>query len=113
VELAKMPSGTIEDLRARAVVKPSRYLEFLRVPSMSIGAYVLAAGSTDLQTPHTEDEVYYVVRGRGWFRHGDVDEPVGAGEVVFVPALQVHRFHDVESELVLLVIFAPAERHGE
>ena len=43
------------------------YREFLRVPSMSAGLYVLAAGATDPQRPHHEDEMYYVVRGRAQF----------------------------------------------
>ncbi len=30
-----------------------RYLEFLRVPAMSAGGYVLPAGSADPQKPHT------------------------------------------------------------
>jgi hypothetical protein len=34
------------------------YLEFLRVPAMSLGLYVLPAGAIDPQSPHTEDEVY-------------------------------------------------------
>ncbi len=42
-----------------------RYHEFLRVPDLSAGIYVLEAGATDLQSPHTEDELYYVVAGRG------------------------------------------------
>ena len=41
-----------------------RYLEFLRVAAMSAGIYVLPAGSADPQSPHKEDEVYYVDRGR-------------------------------------------------
>ena len=40
------------------------WLEFLRVPSLSMGLYVLPAGGNDSQTPHNEDEVYYVVSGR-------------------------------------------------
>ena len=40
------------------------YLEFLRVPALSMGLYALPAGSTDPQEPHQEDEVYYVVSGR-------------------------------------------------
>lgn len=43
------------------------YREFLRVPAMSAGLYVLAAGATDSQRPHHEDEMYYVVRGLGAF----------------------------------------------
>jgi mannose-6-phosphate isomerase-like protein (cupin superfamily) len=88
------------------------YTEFLRVPSMSVGVYVLAAGAVDRQKPHGEDEVYYVVRGRGRFRHGADDSAAGPGDVLFVPALQPHQFHSISEELVLLVVFAPAERMG-
>ena len=41
-----------------------RYHEFLRQPSLSMGVYVLPAGGVDPQSPHTEDEVYYVASGR-------------------------------------------------
>ena len=40
------------------------YLEFLKVSDLSMGLYVLPAGGRDPQSPHTEDEVYYVVSGR-------------------------------------------------
>ena len=40
------------------------YHEFLSVPDLSGGLYVLEAGAIDPQSPHTEDEVYYVVSGR-------------------------------------------------
>jgi hypothetical protein len=41
------------------------YLEFLKVPALSAGLYMLAAGAVDRQEPHTEDEIYYVISGRG------------------------------------------------
>ena len=85
------------------------YREFLRVPSMSAGLYVLAAGATDPQKPHHEDEMYYVVRGKGRFRAGDDDQEVTAGSVLFVAAEVEHRFYDVAEELQVLVFFAPAE----
>jgi mannose-6-phosphate isomerase-like protein (cupin superfamily) len=77
---------------------------------MSVGVYVLAAGATDAQTPHSEDEVYLVARGRGRFRNGEVDVAATAGDVLFVPSHREHRFHSITEELVLLVVFAPAER---
>ena len=43
------------------------YLEFLRSPALSVGLYVLPAGGVDSQEPHTEDEVYYVLRGTARF----------------------------------------------
>ena len=85
------------------------YREFLRVPSMSAGLYVLPAGGTDPQRPHHEDEMYYVVRGCVRFRAGDDDKAVSAGAILFVAAEVEHRFYDVEEELAVLVFFAPAE----
>ena len=85
------------------------YLEFLRVPSMSAGLYVLAPGGTDPQKPHNEDELYYVVRGRARMSVGSEEREVTAGSVIFVAAHEEHRFHDVSEELVVLVFFAPAE----
>ena len=86
-----------------------RYLEFLRVPAMSAGVYVLPAGGTDPQSPHLEDEMYYVVRGRARMRAGSEDQAVSAGSVIFVAAGVEHRFFDITEELVVLVFFAPAE----
>jgi quercetin dioxygenase-like cupin family protein len=85
------------------------YQEFLRVPSMSAGLYVLPAGAVDPQRPHHEDEMYYVLRGKGRFRAGDEDSAISAGSVLFVAAEVEHRFYDIVEELAVLVFFAPAE----
>ena len=85
------------------------YHEFIRTHDLSVGLYVLPAGGTDPQDPHTEDEVYHVVSGRAQMRVGSEDRPVTAGSVIFVAADTEHRFHDIEEELVVLVVFGPAE----
>jgi quercetin dioxygenase-like cupin family protein len=85
------------------------YREFLRVPAMSAGLYVLSAGATDPQRPHHEDEMYYVVRGKARFRADDQDREISAGSVLFVAAGVEHRFYDILEELAVLVFFAPAE----
>jgi mannose-6-phosphate isomerase-like protein (cupin superfamily) len=85
------------------------YLEFLRVPAMSAGVYVLPAGGIDSQTPHKEDEMYYVVSGRARMRMGSEEWLVSAGSVIFMAAHVEHRFFDIVEELVVLVFFAPAE----
>ena len=76
---------------------------------MSAGLYVLAAGATDPQRPHHEDEMYYVLRGMARFKAGDEDREISAGPVLFVTAEVEHRFHDIAEELAVLVLFAPAE----
>jgi len=98
--------GEIEQARAQS---GKAYREFLRVPAMSTGLYVLPAGATDLQRPHDEDEMYYVIRGRGRFRAGDEDSAIEAGSLLFVAAKVNHHFHDITEELAVLVFFAPAE----
>jgi mannose-6-phosphate isomerase-like protein (cupin superfamily) len=85
------------------------YREFLRVPDLSAGLYVLEAGATDPQSPHTEDELYYIVGGRGSITVGDETREVGAGSLVFVAATVPHHFHDVTERLEILVVFGPAE----
>jgi mannose-6-phosphate isomerase-like protein (cupin superfamily) len=85
------------------------YLEFLRVPTLSVGLYTLPAGGVDPQQPHTEDEVYYVVEGRGYIRVETEDRPVESGTIVFVAANVEHHFHSISEDLKILVFFAPAE----
>jgi mannose-6-phosphate isomerase-like protein (cupin superfamily) len=99
----------IADAETHRKQSGKRYAEFLRVPAMSAGIYVLPSGGTDPQSPHKEDEMYYVVRGRARMRAGSEDQPVSEGSIVFVAAGVEHRFHDITEDLVVLVYFAPAE----
>ena len=86
------------------------YYEFIRSPELSVGLYVLAAGSEDPQRPHTEDEVYYIAQGRGVIRVEKEDRPISAGSIVFVGAQVEHRFHSITEDLTILVVFAPPRR---
>lgn len=85
------------------------YFEFLRTPSLSAGLYELPRGGVDRQSPHMEDEVYHVVKGRGRVRVGQDDIEVRPGSLIFVPAGLEHRFHDILESLAVVVFFAPAE----
>ena len=104
-----MQTFELADLISRQKDSNKLYLEFLKVPDLSMGLYVLPAGGTDPQSPHTEDEVYYVVSGRAKIHVGDEDRDVEAGSIVYVAKNVEHRFHSIEEELTLLVFFAPAE----
>jgi mannose-6-phosphate isomerase-like protein (cupin superfamily) len=100
---------TLQALDAQRGAAGRRYLEFLRVPDLSAGLYVLEAGTADPQKPHSEDEVYVVMRGRARFRAGAEEREVGPGAVLFVPARVEHRFLDIGERLEVLVVFGPAE----
>jgi quercetin dioxygenase-like cupin family protein len=101
--------ATLPEIAEQRAQSGRPYREFLRVPNMSAGLYVLPAGGTDHQKPHREDEIYYVVRGRARFKAGFEDREVSAGSIIFVAAEVGHRFYDITDELEVLVFFAPAE----
>jgi mannose-6-phosphate isomerase-like protein (cupin superfamily) len=87
----------------------NHFVEHLRVPDMSVGTYSILAGGADDQSPHTEDEIYVVTAGRATIEAGGQRAEVAPGDVLYVPAGEVHRFTDVTEDLALLVFFAPAE----
>lgn len=77
---------------------------------MSLHFYRLPAGTPDVQRPHKEDELYYVLSGSRTLRISadgkTVNVPLTAGDIVYVPALAEHEFTG-EGEISLLVFFAP------
>jgi mannose-6-phosphate isomerase-like protein (cupin superfamily) len=99
----------VNDAEKQRQQSGKRYSEFLRVSAMSAGIYVLPAGGVDIQSPHKEDEMYYVVRGQARMRAGSEDEAVSEGSIIFVAAGVEHRFYEITEELMMLVFFAPAE----
>ena len=99
-------SGAIDAARTEA---GTLYREFLAVPDLSAGLYVLEAGARDPQSPHSEDELYYIVSGCGSITVGDERRDVLAGSLVFVAAHVPHQFRDITERLVILVVFGPGE----
>jgi mannose-6-phosphate isomerase-like protein (cupin superfamily) len=86
-----------------------QWREFLRAGMFSAGVYRLSAGDTDQQTPHAEDEIYYVLAGRAGLEVEGNRQAVEPGSIAFVAKLAEHRFVDITEDLELLVIFAPPE----
>jgi mannose-6-phosphate isomerase-like protein (cupin superfamily) len=97
-------------LEVERKVKGELYLQFISEKSLSVGLYELKAGEQDPQTPHGEDEVYYVVRGRATMRVGTEKQDVQPGSIIYVRAGFEHKFNDIKENLELLVFFAPAHR---
>ncbi len=104
-----MQAYELADIISQREASNKLYLEFLKVPALSMGLYVLPAGGVDPQLPHTEDEVYYVVSGKAQIKVADEDRAVQAGSIVYVAKNVEHRFHSIEEELTVIVFFAPAE----
>ena len=104
-----MDSFTLTELNARQQASGRTYLEFFKAPALSLGLYALPPGGIDPQKPHAEDEVYCVVEGRARVTVGKDEQAVAPGSIIFVAAGVPHRFHNIETDLKLLVFFAPSE----
>jgi mannose-6-phosphate isomerase-like protein (cupin superfamily) len=96
----------VAEVRRRFAGKPVEYLEFLNVPSLSCGLYKLAAGSKDMQAPHDEDEVYFVLEGRARMRLKDEEREVRPGMLLYIGASMEHSFFEIEEDMLLLVLFS-------
>lgn len=86
----------------------SLYSEFLTTPNLSVGLYELPSGDNDPQQPHTEDEVYIILRGKGKIRVSEDVRDVAPGSVVYITAGVKHKFFNIIETITMLVIFSPA-----
>lgn len=102
-----MEAYEFDDLLAGQQAGEEPYVQFINRGSMSLGLYVLPAGSEDTQTPHLEDEIYHVVSGRGEILVAGERRLVQSGSIIFVGKHVEHRFVDIAEDLAILVFFAP------
>jgi len=66
---------------------------------------VYAPRGTDLQQPHTRDELYVVASGSGEFVTANERIPFAAGDALFVAAHAAHRFENFSADFVVWVVF--------
>jgi mannose-6-phosphate isomerase-like protein (cupin superfamily) len=90
-------------LRITAESDRSAYGVLLRHGTLELGFY--RPRETDPQQPHDQDEIYIVQSGSGYFVHGDKRQPFEAGEALFVPAGDTHRFEDFSEDFAAWVVF--------
>lgn len=66
---------------------------------------LFAPRGSDPQTPHKQDELYFVARGSGWFVNGETRTRFAPNDMLFVPANVTHRFEDFTDDVMLWVVF--------
>jgi len=79
------------------------YVELFSHGSMSVELYKPI--KIDPQEPHSQDELYVVASGSGFFVNGGNRHPFETGEVLFVAARVEHRFEDFTDDFSAWVIF--------
>ena len=97
------------------VVRFSEAQEKIPTPQGERAVLALKRGTLDVklsipvppnvQTPHTQDEIYAVIRGRGVLVHGNRRDPFETGDLLFVAAGVVHHYEDFSRDLALWRIF--------
>lgn len=102
-----MDAFLVDDQFAKLAPHRDDFAHFFAADRLSLTVVRWLAGTVDDQTPHAEDEVYYVVRGRARITVGGQSGPVGPGSIVYVAAGVGHRFHDIAADLEVLVFWAP------
>lgn len=99
----------LKTLTAKVTGSEPRFHEFLRVPTLACAVYRLPAGARDMQAPHLEDEVYFVVSGRARLRIDGQEREVTAGNILYVRATSEHSFFAIEEDLTLIAIFGQSK----
>ena len=57
------------------------------------------------QTPHTQDEIYVIIRGRGVLIHDGKRDAFESGDILFVAAGTEHQYEDCTNDLALWRVF--------
>lgn len=71
----------------------------------SMSVEVFAPNELDRQTPHEQDELYFVQRGSGTLTIDGVAHLCKAGDALFVRARQEHRFTNCTQDFATWVVF--------
>ena len=80
-----------------------RSRELLRHGSLQVKVY--SPVGSDLQSPHSLDEGYVVMRGTGTFVSDAGRDAVQPGDFLFAPAGVAHRFEDFSEDFAVWVFF--------
>jgi mannose-6-phosphate isomerase-like protein (cupin superfamily) len=83
----------------------SRYFfDVLDTPTMAVGIINLKKDQEDTQQPHTSDEIYYVISGRGTIEIDGIKNEVNPGKIIYIPKKISHSFNAISDELIVLYI---------
>lgn len=96
----------LESVLAKHRASKRSYTRFFRVPSTDCGVYTLKKGARDGQSPHADDELYYVVKGKAKMQCDGKTVDLKPGSLLFIAAKAEHQFIDIEEDLELLVVFS-------
>ena len=91
---------------------PPGRLSSLVIGTSEIEVRHYAPTAVDNQTPHDQDELYFVISGTGTFERGAERVPFAPGDVLFVAAHEPHRFSNFTDDFATWVLFYGPKKPG-
>ncbi len=95
---------------AAALPFPPGRLSSLVLGTPDIEVRYYAPKGADNQTPHDQDELYFVISGSGTFERGAEKVAFAAGDVLFAAAHEPHRFSNFSDNFATWVLFYGAKK---
>ena len=83
----------------------SYFLDVLHNNSFEVGVLRLNPGQKDTQGPHSENELYIVMEGKGYINILEKNHEIRKNSCIFVPSKTKHYFHGNKERLVVLYVF--------
>jgi len=65
-------------------------------------------GSQDMQVPHNQEELYFVIAGTAQLKYDKGHIPCGVGDVIFVPKKSPHKFVEISKDFAVWVVYFDA-----
>lgn len=97
---------------AAAKQRPPDNLATPIIDSHDVEVEYYAPRGSDPQTPHDRDELYVVATGEASFSAAGGKRRVTSGDLIFVPAGEVHRFEDIGETFAAWVVFYGPRHEG-
>ncbi|HET8692152.1 MAG TPA: cupin domain-containing protein [Steroidobacteraceae bacterium] len=94
---------TVEEARAALAKSGADFVTLFRQGTLEVEIY--RPVGVDRQKPHSKDELYVIIAGRGSFVHGGQRSPFQPGDTLFVRAGIPHRFEDFTPDFETWVFF--------
>lgn len=98
-----MTHFTTKDAATALAKKGTEFITMLQHGSLKVEWY--KPENWDKQMPHRQDEIYVIASGNGTFYHTGERISFSAGDLLFVPAGDEHRFENFTEDFATWVIF--------
>lgn len=89
-----------------AVPNSAYFNNFLNVETMEVGIINLKKGQKDTQQPHSFDEIYYIISGKGTIEIDGIKNDVNPGKIIYIPKKVHHSFHAISDKIIALYIIS-------